>query len=517
MTTPSAPSNGLIARPPLLSQEGTTLIQNCYQLDEPVQRRRRIRIMKPQDRRGFLQTSGAALAAAFVPPLGAVQTSKRSEDDLTRLTLSDASDLLRAHKVTSVDLTSACLTRIARLNPELNAFITVTADRAMADARSADSDIANGRWRGPLHGIPIGLKDLFDTAGVRTTAGSALFADRVPSEDAEVVRRLKAAGAVIVGKLNMHEFAYGDTSAQSYFGPVRNPWNRNLVAGGSSGGSAAAVAAGLCYGALGSDTGGSIRQPSAYCGIVGLKPTHGLVSTRGVIPLSWSLDHVGPMCRRVTDAALMLQSIAGYDALDINSINAAPQDYVKGMARKVSSLRIGIPRATFYDSLDSDIEQAVSEALRILRDLNRVDARCRAPGLQNATRRWRRSVHISCSIFHKDTPAIPTDDEAPARRRRSCYSGRLHRRPPRAQSVATRGERRFFHSRCARDTDNPSTAAHRRGGRRRSWHASSGRCGAIASQHATVRHLRSAEHLHSRRLQPRRVANRSRNQRAAAG
>ena len=160
----------------------------------------------------------------------------------------------------------------------------------------------------PLHGIPIGLKDLFDTAGVRTTAGSAIFADRVPSEDAEVVRRLKAAGAVIVGKLNMHEFAYGDTSAQSHFGPVRNPWNRDRVAGGSSGGSAAAVAAGLCYGALGSDTGGSIRQPSAYCGIVGLKPTYGLVSTRGVIPLSWSLDHVGPDVstgdRRSADAAV---------------------------------------------------------------------------------------------------------------------------------------------------------------------------------------------------------------------
>jgi aspartyl-tRNA(Asn)/glutamyl-tRNA(Gln) amidotransferase subunit A len=221
-----------------------------------------------------------------------------------------------------------------------------------------------------LHGIPIGLKDLFDTAGVRTTAGSAIFADRVPTEDAEVVRRLKAAGAVIVGKLNMHEFAYGDTSAQSHFGPVRNPWNHDRVAGGSSGGSAAAVAAGLCYGALGSDTGGSIRQPSAYCGIAGLKPTFGLVSTRGVVPLSWSLDHVGPMCRRVTDTALMLQSIAGYDALDINSVNAVIPDYFKVMAaQKLSSLRIGIPRGVFYESLHPDIEQAVGEAQRVLRGL----------------------------------------------------------------------------------------------------------------------------------------------------
>jgi aspartyl-tRNA(Asn)/glutamyl-tRNA(Gln) amidotransferase subunit A len=299
----------------------------------------------------------------------AIQNVKRSEGDLTRLTLSEASDLVRARKTSSVELTNACLARIAQLNPRLNAFITVTADRAIADARTADAEIANGRWRGPLHGIPVALKDLFDTAGVRTTAASAIFADRVPSEDAEVVRRLKAAGAVIVGKLNMHEFAYGDTSAQSHFGPVRNPWNLDRVAGGSSGGSAAAVAAGLCYGALGSDTGGSIREPSAYCGIVGLKPTYGLVSTRGAIPLSWSLDHVGPMCRRVTDAALMLQPIAGYDPVDINSVNAPPTNYVKGMQQKISSLRIGIPRAVFYDSLDSEIEQAVNEALRVLRGL----------------------------------------------------------------------------------------------------------------------------------------------------
>jgi aspartyl-tRNA(Asn)/glutamyl-tRNA(Gln) amidotransferase subunit A len=296
-----------------------------------------------------------------------IQSLKRSEDNLTHLTLSEASDLVRARKIASVDLTNACLAQIARLNPRLNAFITVTADGAIADARAADLDIAKGRWRGPLHGIPVGLKDLFDTAGVRTTAGSAIFADRVPSEDAEVVRRLKATGAVIVGKLNMHEFAYGDTSAQSHFGPVRNPWNPDRVAGGSSGGSAAAVAAGMCYGALGSDTGGSIREPSAYCGIVGLKPTYGLVSTRGVVPLSWSLDHVGPMCRRVTDVALMLQPIAGYDPLDINSVNAPPANYLKEMQQKVSSLRIGIPRAVFYDALDSEIQQAVTEALRVLR------------------------------------------------------------------------------------------------------------------------------------------------------
>src|SRR5207302_1382395 len=198
-------------------------------------------------------------------------------------------------KISPVEITRACLVRIEALNPLLNAFITVTAESALAEARQAESEVQKGMWRGPLHGIPIALKDLFDTAGVRTTAASALFKDRVPEQDAEVVRRLKAAGAVLLGKLNMHEFAYGGSSTVSNFGAVHNPWEPTYSTGGSSGGSAAAVAAGLCFGALGSDTGGSVRQPAAYCGIVGLKPTYGLVSTRGVIPLSWSLDHVGPM------------------------------------------------------------------------------------------------------------------------------------------------------------------------------------------------------------------------------
>jgi aspartyl-tRNA(Asn)/glutamyl-tRNA(Gln) amidotransferase subunit A len=321
------------------------------------------------DRRDFLRLTGGALtAAAWYARVHATQRSDRS-DDLAMLSLADASELVRSKKVSPVELTSACLARIERLNPLLNAFITVTGETALAAARAAESEVANGKRRGPLHGIPIALKDLFDTAGVRTTAGSAIFADRVPSEDAEVVRRLKAAGAVLLGKLNMHEFAYGDSSAQSHFGPVRNPWNRELVSGGSSGGSAAAVAAGLCYGALGSDTGGSIRQPAAYCGIAGLKPTYGLVSTRGVVPLSWSLDHVGPMCRRVADTAILLQPIAGYDPLDTNSVAGAIPDYAKEMRRRVSTIRLGIPRAVFYENLDPEIDQAVNAAVQVLRGL----------------------------------------------------------------------------------------------------------------------------------------------------
>src|SRR5262249_3902616 len=236
---------------------------------------------------------------------------------LSMATLAEVSQLVRGKKVSPVELAQACLRRIEHLNSKLNAFITVTADSALAEARAAEADIQRGRWKGPLHGIPIALKDLVDTAGVRTTAASGVFKDRVPTEDAEIVRRLKGAGAVFLGKANMQEFAYGASSVVGQFGPVRNPWAPDYCIGGSSGGSAAAVAAGMCYGAIGSDTGGSIRQPSSYGGIVGIKPTYGRVSTRGVVPLAWSLDHVGPMTRTVKDAALMLQVLAGYDPEDM--------------------------------------------------------------------------------------------------------------------------------------------------------------------------------------------------------
>jgi aspartyl-tRNA(Asn)/glutamyl-tRNA(Gln) amidotransferase subunit A len=326
-------------------------------------------MMQPT-RRAFLKTTvGAYASGVFAMPSQRGGAATPTHDDLTALSLRDAAELLRGRKVSPVELTNACLTRIERLNPVLNAFITVTAEQALLDARAAESEIGRGKPRGPLHGIPIALKDLFDTAGVKTTAASAVFADRVPAEDAEVVRRLKQAGAVLVGKLNMHEFAYGDTSAQSHFGPVHNPWDRQRISGGSSGGSGAAVAARLCYGALGSDTGGSIRQPSAYCGIVGLKPTYGLVSTRGVIPLSWSLDHVGPMTRTVADTAILLQALAGYDPRDTNSVDAVPPDYAKVLGQKVSAFRIGIPRAVFFEGVDPEIEQAVNDALQVLRRL----------------------------------------------------------------------------------------------------------------------------------------------------
>jgi aspartyl-tRNA(Asn)/glutamyl-tRNA(Gln) amidotransferase subunit A len=276
---------------------------------------------------------------------------------------------LRRKEISPLELTRACLERIEKLNPTLNVFITVTAESALAEARAAEIEIGRGEWRGPLHGIPIALKDLIDTAGTRTTAASELYQNRVPTEDAEVVRRLRQAGAVILGKNNLHEFAYGGSSLVSFFGDVHNPRNAAHIAGGSSGGSAAAVAAGLCYAAIGTDTAGSIREPAALCGCVGIKPTYGRVSARGVIPLSWSLDHVGPLAATVGDVAVVLQAIAAYDSRDVCSADVPVADYVSGLRDGAKSLRVGIPRWHFYDDLDPELRAVMDEALAVIGSL----------------------------------------------------------------------------------------------------------------------------------------------------
>jgi aspartyl-tRNA(Asn)/glutamyl-tRNA(Gln) amidotransferase subunit A len=284
--------------------------------------------------------------------------------------LLELGEQLRKRAVSPVELTKDCLARIEKLNPILNAFITVTAESAMAEARQAEADIQCGNWRGPLHGVPLALKDLIDTAGVRTTAASALFKDRVPTQDAEVVRRLKQAGAVLLGKQNLHEFAYGGSSVVSHYGAVRNAWNPAYIAGGSSGGSATAVAAGMCWGSIGSDTSGSIREPAALCGVVGLKPTYGRVSANGVIPLSWSLDHVGPIAATVADAAVILQAVAGHDPSDPGSAEVPVEDYLAALNLAAKPLRIGVPREFFCDDLDPEIAAAFEQALGVLRTLS---------------------------------------------------------------------------------------------------------------------------------------------------
>jgi aspartyl-tRNA(Asn)/glutamyl-tRNA(Gln) amidotransferase subunit A len=292
------------------------------------------------------------------------------DTDYTKLSIREAGELVRRKVISPIELTRACLQRIERLNSAINAFITVTAEPAMAQAREAEAEVWHGRWRGPLHGIPVGLKDNIDTAGVRTTLASAVFQDRVPSADAEVVQRLKASGAVLLGKQNLHEVAFGTTAAVSYFGPVHNPWQLDRISGGSSGGSAAAVAAGLCFGAVGTDAGGSIRVPSGYCGIVGLKPTYGLVGMRGGgEPGWWSMNHLGPMCRSVADAAILLSAIAGYDPRDSTSVEVPIPDYTAALRTKVSALRLGVPRAVFYEGLSPEVEAAMSEALGVLQRL----------------------------------------------------------------------------------------------------------------------------------------------------
>ncbi|MEO0574626.1 MAG: amidase [Pseudomonadota bacterium] len=268
-------------------------------------------------------------------------------------TIKDVSERLRRRELTSVDLTRLMLDRIDRYNTTLNAFITVTADAALADAAAADNAFQKGIDNGALQGIPIALKDLIDTNGVRTTGGSGLFAQRIPDSDATVVSKLKAAGAVILGKTGMHELAYGTTSENVFFGDVRNPWSQAHFAGGSSGGSAAAVAAGLSYAAIGTDTGCSIRQPAHCCGIVGLKPTFGLVSKAGVMPLCWTMDHVGPMTRSVEDAALMLKAIAGFDWADPYSLNVSFDATGSAPPIAIDGLRVGVMREYFFDGDDA--------------------------------------------------------------------------------------------------------------------------------------------------------------------
>jgi aspartyl-tRNA(Asn)/glutamyl-tRNA(Gln) amidotransferase subunit A len=285
------------------------------------------------------------------------------------MTISELGLRLRRREISPVEITRNCMERIEKTNPALNAFITVMAESALTEARAAEAEIERGEWRGMLHGVPVALKDLIDTAGVRTTAASELYKDRIPTQDAEVVRRLRVAGAVIVGKNNLHEFAYGGSSLVSHYGEVHNPWDVGRIAGGSSGGSAAAVVAGMAWAAIGTDTAGSIREPAALCGCVGIKPTYGRVSSRGVIPLSASLDHVGPLAATVTDAAHVLQAIAGYDAGDITSADVPVADYVGALREDAKALRVGVLRAHFFDDLDAEVASAMEHALRGIQTL----------------------------------------------------------------------------------------------------------------------------------------------------
>ncbi len=305
-------------------------------------------------------------------------------DDLAFASIADLAPRIRQREISPVEVVEAVLTRVDRLNPTLNAFITITADHAHQAARDAEREIAAGHYRGPLHGIPISLKDLYLTANLRTTGGSRILADYLPRADATVTRRLREAGAILVGKNNMHEFAYGTTTINPHYGATRNPWDVERITAGSSGGSGAAVAAGLSYASMGSETGWSIRRPAAFCGVVGLKPTYGRVSRHGMLPAAWSLDHAGPLTRTVEDAALVLNAIAGWDQADPASSNRPVPDFTSDLDRGISGLRIGLPRHHFAGLCEAEVERAFEDAVAVLRTLGATPVEVELPRVRYA-------------------------------------------------------------------------------------------------------------------------------------
>lgn len=323
--------------------------------------------------------------------------------ELHYLTIAEAARQIHARRLSPVELTEACLDRVKALDSELHAFITVTAEQALDEARQAENEIAAGRYRGPLHGIPIAHKDMLCTRGVRTTAHSNLLRDWVPEINATAYERLKHAGAVSLGKLSMWEFAYGNPGPAVAFPPARNPWNMAYSPAGSSSGSGAAVAAGLCFGATGTDTGGSIRQPSAACAVVGMKPTFGRVSVHGVIPLAPSLDHVGPITRTVSDNAAMLQAIAGYDPRDPASLREPVPDFLGRMGQDIGGIRLGVPRRAMGSiDYDSQCLTAFDEALKVLRGLGVKTVEFDFPGLGNAADLGAKILLAEAYAYHKD-------------------------------------------------------------------------------------------------------------------
>ena len=411
-------------------------------------------------RRVFIGGS-AALAAGLSSRLSLAQ-----DEGPTALTIVQAGDMIRSGDLSAVELVESYLARIERLQPLTNAYITVTASQALEQARTLDRELSQGRWRGPLHGIPVGFKDNIDTAGVPTTAASELFANRLPEQDAEVVTRLNNAGAITLGKLNMHEFAFGGTSAVTHYGPVHNPWNLDHVPGGSSGGSAAAVSAQMCAAALGTDTAASVRMPAAFCGIVGLKATYGLVSIRGIIPLAESLDHAGPMCRTVGDSALLLQALAGYDPLDVASIDAPLPDYSGSLDLPVQGLRLGIPRATLLRRPGYRDRNCHRRGHIRFGQYDRRDQRCGAAADATFSSHRRRGLRLSRRVSR---------GRGQPRALSTRYAGTNHGRCEHATDGIPAGTARtgsvqegncegIRRSRPAHHPDDPGPAAHHRGG-----------------------------------------------------
>jgi aspartyl-tRNA(Asn)/glutamyl-tRNA(Gln) amidotransferase subunit A len=323
--------------------------------------------------------------------------------ELAYLSIREAADQIQARTLSPVELTRACLDRIAEVEPQVQAFVTVLAESAIAAARQAEAEIGRGDYRGPLHGISIALKDLYHVQGIPTTASSKLRADYVPTYDATATEHLAAAGAILLGKVTTHEFAYGMVSP-----PTRNPWDLDRIPGGSSGGSAAALAAGECLGALGSDTGGSIRIPSSFCGVTGIKPTFGRTSKYGVTPLSYSLDHVGPMARTVADAALMLQAISGSDPRDRCAADRAVPDFSASLHHGVQGMVLGVPTTVYFDNIDPEVETAVRQAITLLEREGAIITEVALPSLSYALAAEFAILMSEASAYHqRDLRASP--------------------------------------------------------------------------------------------------------------
>ena len=322
--------------------------------------------------------------------------------ELHLMTIADLGRLLQSRQLSPVELTTTYLERVERLNPTLGAYITVMSETARAEAASAEDEIGRGLYRGPLHGIPVAIKDIIYTQGVLTSAGSRVLADHVPAYDSTIVERLRASGAVLLGKLNLSEFAVGGTIDHP-FGTPRNPWNLGRSAGGSSSGSAVAVAGGLCAGSLGSDTGGSIRGPSAFCGTVGLRPTYGRVTRHGVVPMSWSLDTVGPMTRTVEDCAIMLQAIAGHDERDSSSSSEPVPNYAASLGGRSDPLKVALPFAAFeYEGLDSDVRTGVVSAVDSLAELGADIEEVSLPVSAHSGAVFLATADVDAATFHMD-------------------------------------------------------------------------------------------------------------------
>ncbi len=373
--------------------------------------------------------------------------------DLTSLTIVEASELIHTGQVSPVELTQAYLERVERYDPLLNCFITFTPELALQQAQEIERTLLRrsgrtNRSASPLLGIPIALKDLYETRGLPTTAGCTFFKDYLPTEDAQVVKILQKDGVIFLGKLNMHEIALGVTNVNPHFGTCRNPWNPTRITGGSSGGSAAALAAELCMGSLGTDSGGSIRIPASLCGVVGLKPTYGRVSLRGVLPLSWNTDHAGPMARCVQDVAIMLQRIAGYDAADPYSVKASHANYLTHLKEGVKGWRIAFAVGDYFDQTDLEVLQAVQSAAQVYQDHGAIIEQVQFPGMLQAAQSNLIMVTSDAAAYHAERLAHQPegfgDDILRRLRSGAAYSSGEYIQARRTQTLLRRQFERFF-------------------------------------------------------------------------